>query len=895
MKVLVSSKNLLLVLGLIIGGAREASAQLQEVWTVELRPSALGREDGTAIAADAGGNVYAAGSADQATPDDEAAFVVLKYDPDGALLWARTVPLGRIARPAAIAAHPLGGAVVTGEWEDDASDYRFATIRFDAEGNELWRALFGGLDPGNGPESAGAVALALDAAGNTYVTGWTDTGTELGIQFATVKYGPGGEELWARGFGGEGDDLPSGMAVDPAGRVHVAGTTPGPEDARFSVVRYDAAGGELGAAHHDEAGQDFARALAVSPRGDAYITGSTSSMGRVEFLTAVLDLGGNLIWSARHGGPASEGAIDVAVAPDDTSWVLGKVTSVVTGTNYRLVRYDVGGNELWDARFESDGDDNARGLVVDDLENAYVTGTSITPFGADAVTLAYDPAGNEMWRTSSGGAGDQAASAIARGPDRGVHVVGSAAGAGVSDVIVFRLDGPDGDERWLDRWQLEGSGAPTDMAVDGGGHIIVTGASTAAGRIDRLTVKLDPGGFLVWEARMPGDEDAGAVAVDGAGNVLLAGRSGLARLRADGGLAWSIPQAFTHVALDASGFSHAGGSIAGGAATDFLTAKYGVGGDEVWAVRYDAAPRDLLAGLGIDSLSNVIVAGESGGAYATVKYDPSGGRTWDRSEPGGSPRALAVGPGGQVAVTGPVTVLYDSAGNRLWASPAIDGVAAVIDAGGGVIVAGLSEGDFATARFEPGGDIDWLTTRGEGSASGTPSGVALGAAGTIFVSGLVDDGSGGKVHALLAYDAAGNPAGESLVAPADASAPPPSLAIDSGGDAYLAGGSAGAYVVARFTVGGEPSFRRAESTGDGVLDLTDPVFTLNYLFSGGPAPGCPDAADANGDEELNITDAVFTLGFLFLGTQEPPSPGPFACGPDAGADDLGECSYGACP
>src|SRR5688572_18693026 len=106
---LVSSKKLLLVLGLIIGGAREGSAQLQEVWTVALRPSALGREDGTAIAVDAAGNVYAAGSADQATPDDEASFVVLKYDPDGSLLWARTAGLGRVARPAAIAAHPLGG------------------------------------------------------------------------------------------------------------------------------------------------------------------------------------------------------------------------------------------------------------------------------------------------------------------------------------------------------------------------------------------------------------------------------------------------------------------------------------------------------------------------------------------------------------------------------------------------------------------------------------------------------------------------------------------------------------------------------------------------------------------------------------------------------------------
>jgi hypothetical protein len=892
---LVSSKKLLLVLLCAAPGTEsKLSAQLAEVWSVALRPSALGREDGIAIDVDASGNVYSAGAAEQASPDDEAAFVILRHDPDGALLWARTVPLGRVARPVAIASHPLGGAVVAGEWEDDASDYRLATLRFDANGNEVWRAFFGGLDPGNGPESAGAVDLALDAAGNAHVTGWTDTGGELAIQFATLKYGLGGEELWARGFGGPGDDLPSAIAVDTAGRIHVAGTTAGPEDARFSVVRYDASGGELGAAHHDEVGQDFARALAVSPRGDAFIAGSTASPRGVEFLTAVLDLGGNLIWSARHGNFSTEGAIDIAVAADDTSWVLGKAINVVTGADYRLVRYDVGGNELWDARFEGDGDDGARGLAVDELGTAYVTGTSITPQGADVLTVAYDPEGNETWRTSSGGAGDQAASAIALGPDRGVHVVGSAAGPGVSDLIALRLD-LDGDERWFDRWQLEGVGAPTDLALDGSGNVIVTGASTAAGRIDRLTVKLDPAGFFVWEARAPGDEEAGDLSVDAAGNVLLAGRSGLTRLRADGGIAWTIPQAFTRVALDPSGYAHAGGSIAGGAASDFLTAKYGEDGDEVWAMRYDASPRDVLAGLAIDSLSNVIVAGESGGAYATVKYDSAGGRVWDRAEPGGAPAALAVGPAGEVAVTGPVTVLYDAAGNRLWGSAAIQGTAAAIDAEGGVIVAGLVASDFAVTRFEPGGGTDWLTIRGEGAASGVPSDVALGAGGRIFVSGLVSDGAGGHVHALLAYDLEGETAGEALMAIADAAAPPPALAVDAAGDAYLAGGAGGAYVVGRFAAGAEPAFRRSESSGDGVLDLTDPVFTLNYLFSGGPPPACPDAADANDDGTLDITDAVFTLGFLFLGTAEPPSPGPFACGPDVAADDLGECSYGACP
>ncbi|MGQ9590291.1 MAG: hypothetical protein ACUVYA_08360 [Planctomycetota bacterium] len=90
------------------------------------------------------------------------------------------------------------------------------------------------------------------------------------------------------------------------------------------------------------------------------------------------------------------------------------------------------------------------------------------------------------------------------------------------------------------------------------------------------------------------------------------------------------------------------------------------------------------------------------------------------------------------------------------------------------------------------------------------------------------------------------------------------------------------------------SFRRGDSDGSGTFDITDGVFTLNYLFLGGTPVACPDAADANDDGELNISDPVFFLGYLFLGGQEPPPPGSSQCGPDPTADDLGPCEYTKC-
>ena len=64
---------------------------------------------------------------------------------------------------------------------------------------------------------------------------------------------------------------------------------------------------------------------------------------------------------------------------------------------------------------------------------------------------------------------------------------------------------------------------------------------------------------------------------------------------------------------------------------------------------------------------------------------------------------------------------------------------------------------------------------------------------------------------------------------------------------------------------------------------------LAFLFSGGVAPACGDAADANDDGRVDISDAVAVLGHLFLGAPEPPAPGPRTCGSDPTADALERC------
>jgi hypothetical protein len=83
-------------------------------------------------------------------------------------------------------------------------------------------------------------------------------------------------------------------------------------------------------------------------------------------------------------------------------------------------------------------------------------------------------------------------------------------------------------------------------------------------------------------------------------------------------------------------------------------------------------------------------------------------------------------------------------------------------------------------------------------------------------------------------------------------------------------------------------FSRGDSNHDGAVDISDALFTLDFLFLGGNAPPCADAADADDNGKLELTDAVAILGELFTDTGEIADPYP-GRGSDRNADDLPPC------
>ncbi len=60
-----------------------------------------------------------------------------------------------------------------------------------------------------------------------------------------------------------------------------------------------------------------------------------------------------------------------------------------------------------------------------------------------------------------------------------------------------------------------------------------------------------------------------------------------------------------------------------------------------------------------------------------------------------------------------------------------------------------------------------------------------------------------------------------------------------------------------------------DANSDGGIDISDAVFLIAYIFSGGPAPNPLNYGDANCDAAIDISDAVYLISYIFAGGPAP--------------------------
>jgi hypothetical protein len=64
-------------------------------------------------------------------------------------------------------------------------------------------------------------------------------------------------------------------------------------------------------------------------------------------------------------------------------------------------------------------------------------------------------------------------------------------------------------------------------------------------------------------------------------------------------------------------------------------------------------------------------------------------------------------------------------------------------------------------------------------------------------------------------------------------------------------------------------FLRGDVNCDGIINLGDVIYLLNYLFKNGPEPRIYAAGDANCDDTIELGDVIYLLNYLFKSGPEP--------------------------
>ncbi|MET0624408.1 MAG: Ig-like domain-containing protein [Pyrinomonadaceae bacterium] len=441
-----------------------------------------------------------------------------------------------------------------------------------------WEAFY------NGPQNSADYApeAAVDGGGNTYVAATSGSPSTGDTDISVVKYGPAGQQLWARSFSGDGNykDYPTDVTADAAGNVYVTGATYRPTgEYDWVTLKYGADGtlawsklfgGNAGAS-------DEARKVRVDASGNVFVAGSArrrdlgSSTSYSEFATVKYAPDGTQLWAKTYNLEKRHDVVeDLALDAQGNAYVTGTATTYAGGAAYDIVtiKYAPDGTQVWRAQF-----DGQEGFGAPDMDTA--------------VGLTLDGAGNVYaygWNWPVGGNGTD----------------GNGAGQTRRDFLVVKYDNA-GAFRWSRNWGTDDDEFARAVVVDAAGGVYVTGETNNGdfgySTSDAATVKYDANGTLVWANVYRG----------------LPGRwDGDNRMVLD-------PSGGVYVGIQSQGFS------------DYDTAvlKYKADGTLHWVYRYDNPEHssDLVNDLELDASGNLYFTGTASRAgtvdVATVKLVPA--------------------------------------------------------------------------------------------------------------------------------------------------------------------------------------------------------------------------------------------------------------------------------
>jgi uncharacterized delta-60 repeat protein len=396
--------------------------------------------------------------------------------------------------------------------------------------------------------------IAVDSAGNIYITGITQQDSGKGYDITTLKYSPSGQILWqfSDNILNNSDDRGLYLALDGWANVYFTGSsTNNDQNSQIITYKCDSNGRRKWTACY-KSPQPRARpfGIAVDSHRHVYICGtSPSDSSDGDFVLMKYDSSGVLLWDNRiygHGGNVAR-ATGLAIDADDNIYTTGWFRNENDRTDFITVKYNPAGQQIWQAIYANpdNGYSFARSICLDSAGNVYVAGDVTTWSEVQLFqTVKYNNNGEFQWARTHNGYqgqddnGDNVINASLVSPNGDQFMVGSSfriqENQGLGHDFATLKYNASGDLGWTSFYNngiVYSDNFINDIARDPKGNIYVTGSSLTDYYYgtDFTTIKYDTSGRQQWIQRyysnIYSDDAANAIAVDNQGNIIITGRS----------------------------------------------------------------------------------------------------------------------------------------------------------------------------------------------------------------------------------------------------------------------------------------------------------------------------------------------------------------------------------
>ena len=364
-------------------------------WTRQIGTSS--NDESFSVAIDASGNVYISGRTAGDLEGTNAGIndvFLTKFDSSGNELWGKQIGTSLHDESYSVTVDSSGNAYISGYTQGDlegtnAGGADVFLTKLDTSGNELWTEQIGTIRDEN------VHSVAVDASGNAYISGYTDGdlgGTNAGsLDAFLTKFDSSGNELWTQQIGTDNIDGSYSVAVDSAGNAYISGVTSGglegPNAGRSDafLTKFDSSGNELWGKQIGTSGNDRSHSVAVDSAGNVYISGSTAgdlegtNAGNYDAYLTKFDSSGNELWGKQIGSSFTDISNSVVVDSSGNAYISGYTEGDLEGTfagSYEafLTKFDSSGTELWTQQIGTSSNDISESVAVDSSGNAYISG-----------------------------------------------------------------------------------------------------------------------------------------------------------------------------------------------------------------------------------------------------------------------------------------------------------------------------------------------------------------------------------------------------------------------------------------------------------------------------------------------------------------------------------------